>query len=165
MTPELKVACELVFQEHKASGKPINWNKDSFRGRISFGLAAMAKQTLEKRNIICALNPAKKTITALNPSAVTAANFEEAEEMIQNKIPVLVTDKVDDQPTYITHRVSGFTPTAPDDTDKLLKVRGQSLSKSTKLKWQVKPLFYYIVWVVGAAIAGGLITYLLGLLI
>ena len=45
MTPELKSACELVFQEHKISGKPINWNKDSFRGQLSFGMAEMAKQT------------------------------------------------------------------------------------------------------------------------
>ena len=165
MTPELKAACELVFQEHKASGKPINWNKDSFRERISFGLAAMAKQTLEKRNIICTLNPAKKTITTLNPLAVTAANFEEAEEMIQNKIPVLIAPKIDAQPTYVTRRVTGFTPTDPDDSDRLIKVSSKSLPKSTKLKWQVKPLFYNIMWVVGAAIAGGLITYLLGLLI
>ena len=165
MTPELKVACELVFQEHKMSGKPINWNKDSFRGRLSFGLAAMAKETLEKRNIICTLNPSKKTITSLNPSAATAANFEEAEEMIQNKIPVLVAHKIDDQPTYTTHRVSAFTPTVPDDTDMLLKVSDKSLLTSTKAKWQVTPLFYNILWVVGAAIAGGLITYLLGLLI
>ena len=165
MTPELKAACELVFQEHKSSGKPINWNKDSFRGRISFGLAAMAKQTLETRNIICTPNPAKKTITALNPSAANAANFEEAEDMIQNKLPVLVTDKVNDQPTYVTHRVSGLAPTTPDDTETLLKVRGKSLPTSTKVKWQLNPLFYTIMWIVAAAIAGGLITYLLGLLI
>ena len=165
MTPELKLACELVFQEHKASGKPINWNKDSFRGRISFGLAAMAKETLEKRNIICTLNPAKKTITTLNPSAVTAANFEEAEEMIQNRIPVLVTHKVDDQPTYVPHRASSFAPIAPDVIDRLLKVNDESLPTSTKIKRPVKPIVYTIMFVIGAAIAGGLITYLLGLLI
>ena len=165
MTPELKAACELVFQEHKSSGKPINWNKDSFRGRISFGLAAMAKQTLETRNIICTPNPAKKTITALNPSAANAANFEEAEDMIQNKIPVLVTHKVDDQPTYVTHRVSGFVPTAPVITERLLKVNDEPLPTSTKVKRPVKPIVYTIMFVIGAAIAGGLITYLLGLLI
>jgi len=164
MTPELKAACELVFQEHKTARKPINWNKDSFRGRISFGLAAMAKETLEKRNIICALNPAKKTITALNPSAVNAANFEEAGEMIQNKIPVLVTNKVAHKHAYVIHGVSNFSP-ATDDTDRLLKVSDSSLSTSKKIKLQASPVFYNIMWVVSAAIAGVLITYLLGLLI
>jgi len=163
MTPELKVACELVFQEHKTSRKPINWNKDSFRGRISFGLAAMAKETLEKRNIICTLNPAKKTVTALNPSAVTAANFEEAGEMIQNK-PVLVTNKSDHKPAYVIHGVSNFAP-ATDDTDRLLKDSDKSLPTSPKVKLQASPVFYNIMWVVSAAIAGVLITYLLGLLI
>ena len=164
MTPELKVACELVFQEHKTSSKPINWNKDCFRGRISFGLAAMAKETLEKRNIICTLNPTKKTITTLNPLAVTAANFEEAGEMVQNKIPVLVANKVDHKPVYVTHGVSNFAP-ATGGTDTLLKVSDKSLTTLPKVKWRLKPLFYKIVWVVGAAIAGVLITYLLGLLV
>ena len=164
MTPELKVACELVFQEHKTSRKPISWNKDSFRGRISFGLAAMAKETLEKRNIICPLNPAKKTITALNPSAATAANFEEAGEIIQNKIPVLVTNKVEHKHAYVSHGASAFSP-GTDNTDRLLKVSDKSLPASPKIKRQAKALFYNIMWVVGAAIAGALITYLLGLLI
>jgi len=165
MTPELKAACELVFQEHKASGKPFNWNKDSFRERLSFGLAAMAKQTLEKRNIICTLNPAKKTITTLNPLAVTAANFEEATEMVQNKIPVLVTNKVDDEPAYITHRVSGFAHKATNDTDRLVKIRVKSMAPPVAIKRWMRPLFSYIIWMIGALAGGALITYLLSLLI
>ncbi len=165
MTPELRTACELVFQEHKALGKPISWNKDSFRGRISFGLAAMAKETLEKRNIICTVNPAKKTVTVLNPAAATAASFEAAGEMIYNNIQVLVTTKADDEPAYITHRVSGFANTIAANTDKLLKIRIRSKTTPAKTKGWMKPLFLYIIWVVCAAAAGGLITYLLGLLI
>ena len=164
MTPELKVACELVFQEHKTSRKPINWNKDSFRGRISFGLAAMAKETLEKRNIICTLNPTKKTITTLNPLAVTAANFEEAGEMVQNKIPVLVANKVDHKPAYVTHGVSNFAPVT-DDTDRLLKVRDKSITPAIETKRRMKPVLSYIIWMVGALAGGALITYLLSLLV
>ena len=56
MTPELKNACEVVFQGHKTSVKPITWNKDAFRGRLPFGLSAMAKEILVSKNIICFLN-------------------------------------------------------------------------------------------------------------
>jgi len=93
-----------------------------------------------------------------------ASNFEEAGEMVQNKIPVLVANKVDHKPAYVTHGVSNFAP-ATDGTDRLLKVSDKSLTTSPKVKWQVKPLFYNVAWVVGAAIAGVLITYLLGLLV
>ena len=37
MTPELKIACEVVFQEHKTSSYPVTWNRDAFRGRLSTG--------------------------------------------------------------------------------------------------------------------------------
>ena len=30
MTPELKIACEIVFQEHKVSIHPIKWNRIYF---------------------------------------------------------------------------------------------------------------------------------------
>jgi hypothetical protein len=166
MTPELKSACELVFQEHKISGKPINWNKDSFRGQLSFGMAAMAKQTLEMRHIICTVSPVKKTVTFLNPVAAAATNVEEAEVMIENKIPVLVSNKVDDQPAYVAHRVSGFAnTTTTDDTDRLLKYRGKTIATQAEIQWWAKPVFTYIILPVSAAVAGGLITYLLGLLV
>ena len=88
MTPELKVACELVFQEHKSSSYPVTWNRDAFRGRISTGLTEMAKDTLLRKNIICYPNPGKKILTVLNPAVQTASNYEEAEDMVLNKIPV-----------------------------------------------------------------------------
>src|SRR4051812_31056823 len=106
MTPELKKACELVFQEHKIATGPISWTKDSFRGRLSFGMAALAKETLERRNIICPRNPAKKSFTILNPMATSASSFEEAEEMIQNKRPVIVLNKEAVEREYTTHRIS-----------------------------------------------------------
>lgn len=165
MTPELRKACELVFQEHKASAKPINWNKDPFLGRLSFGQAVMARETLEKRNIICPFNPTKKTVTVLNPAAATAAGFEEAGRMIDRNIQVLVSNSADDEPAYITHHVTGFTNTIAANTDKLQKIRISSKTTPTITKEWKNSLFVYIIWVVCAAAAGGLITYLLGLLI
>ena len=91
MTPELKTACELVFQEHKLSAQPIKWSSDAFRGRISFGLSEMAKETLVKKNIILWPDKSKKIFTKLNPDVVTASSFEEAEKMIETKKPVLAT--------------------------------------------------------------------------
>src|SRR6476660_4639037 len=89
MTPELKTACELVFQEHKLSAQPIKWSSDAFRGRISFGLSEMAKETLVKKNIILWPDRSKKIFTKLNPDVATAHSFEEAEKMIETKKPAL----------------------------------------------------------------------------
>src|SRR5215475_10004455 len=89
MTPELKVACELVFQEHKSSGQPIKWSRDAFRGRISIGLSEMAKETLVKKRIILLPNKAKKTFTQLNPEVASATSFEEAEQMIDGKLAAM----------------------------------------------------------------------------
>ena len=161
MTPELKTACELVFQEHKTATTPINWTKDAFRGRLSFGMAALAKETLEKRNIICPRNPAKKTYTVLNPAATSAASFEEAEEIILNKKNVAVLDTEVKERKYVTHRV---TTVSNDDKKQILPLTRMAQTKGAA-KWWTKPVFYYIILPVCAAIAGGLITYLLGLLI
>ena len=165
MTPELKTACELVFQEHKSSQKRVNWHKDAFRGRLSFGLAAMAKQTLEAKNIIRTISPAKKTITVLNPAATAAASFEEAEVMIQNKVAVLTTKKSDDKPAYITLRVAGVASADADDTNRSEKKNNKSITTSSEIKWWMKPLFNYVLLPACAIIVGVLITYLLGLLI
>jgi hypothetical protein len=153
MTPELKAACEVVFQEHKSSGDPITWNKDAFRGRIAFGLAAMAKQTLERKNIICVSNPAKKTMTVLNPAVTGAASFEEAEEMIQNKVPSVAGNIADDRPAYSTHPVSNFVSISADYTEPVA-TRG-------KIKWYLKSWLYYFVWPVCALIAGVVIAWVL----
>ena len=158
MTPELKNACELVFQEHKLAAEPINWTKDAFRGRLSFGIAALAKETLEKRNIIRPRNPAKKTFTILNPVAFAAGNFEEAEEIIQNKNPVALLSTETTERQYVAHRVIAKNA---NDSDKKLN---EAVS-TEETKWWMKPIFYYVLLPVSAAIAGGLITYLLGLLV
>src|SRR6478736_4248613 len=89
MTPELKTACELVFQEHKLSPQPIKWHRDAFRGRISIGLCEMAKETLVRKNIILWPDRSKKIFTKLNPDVATAHSFEEAEKMIETKKPAL----------------------------------------------------------------------------
>ena len=158
MTPELRNACELVFQEHKSAAAPINWTKDAFRGRLSFGMAALAKETLEKRNIIRPRNPAKKTYTVLNPAAFAAGNFEEAEEIILNNKPVVVLGKEHPDRQYVTHRITASNP-LPQES----KLNGTASVAETK--WWMKPFFCYVLLPIGAAIAGGLITYLLGLLV
>src|SRR6185369_13502866 len=89
MTPELKTACELVFQEHKLSAQPIKWSRDAFRGRISIGLSEMAKETLVKKNIIVWPDKSKKIFTKLNPDVAMARSFEEAEKMIETRKPML----------------------------------------------------------------------------
>jgi hypothetical protein len=165
MTPELKKACELVFQEHKIATGPISWTKDSFRGRLSFGMAALAKETLERRNIICPRNPAKKTFTILNPMATGASNFEEAEEMIQNKTPVIVLNKEAVEREYTTHRIPAVKNSDADIKSSLLEAHNKPVTKFRQTRSWVKPLLWYFVFPICAAIAGGLITYLLGLLI
>jgi hypothetical protein len=163
MTPELKTACETVFQEHKASGYPINWKRDIFRGRISIGLIEMTKETLIRKNIIYLPNPAKKTITVLNPAVAAAATFEEAEEMIRNKVSSLVVNMVDDQPAYVARQVSGFVSRPAKYAHRLLTIAGKSETATDEKKWYMKPLFYYVIWPVCAAVAGGLIAWLIGL--
>ncbi len=163
MTPELKTACEVVFQEHKIAAEPINWTKDAFRGRLSFGMAALAKETLERRNIICPRNPAKKTTTVLNPVAFEAASFEEAGEIVQTRKTVAVLNKENSNRQYVAHRFSSVN--IPND--KVLPAKTKSITSltSSETKWWMKPAFSYIVLPICAAIVGGLITYLLGLLI
>ena len=165
MTPELKNACELVFQEHKRATEPISWTKDSFRGRLSFGMAALAKETLVRRNIICPRNPAKKTFTILNPMATGAASFEEAEEMIQNKRPVIVLNKEEgEKREYTTHRISTVKNSSTDIKSGPLEPNNKLVTKSRQTSW-MKPVIWYFILPVCGAIAGGLVTYLLGLLI
>src|SRR5690242_5668765 len=91
MTPELRTACEVVFQEHKVSAQPIKWSSETFRGRISLGLSDLAKDTLVKKKIIVVPNKSKKVITQLNPVVASAASFEEADDIITNnkQVPVI----------------------------------------------------------------------------
>ena len=166
MTPELKKACELVFQEHKTSVEPISWSKDSFSGRLPFGLSALAKQTLEKKSIIQTVGPTKKVMTTLNPLVLTASSFEEADEWIQAKAPKLIVETTADfieEPIFQNDEV--FANTNVKDIARLLKVRGTPLPRATSVKWWAKPIFSYFIWPVSAAIGGALVTFLLGLLV
>jgi hypothetical protein len=161
MTPELKIACEIVFQEHKASPDPIVWNKEAFRGRISIGLREMAKDTLVRKNVIYFLNPAKKINTLLNSAAAGAANFEEAIELVQNKVPALLASTADQRPAYIPMKVSRPVNHPPKPTLRLVKITWEPESAITKVRWYLKPIFYYVVWPLCAAAVSILIAYLI----
>jgi hypothetical protein len=163
MTPELKQACELIFQEHKTSRLPIDWNKNVFQGRIAFHLSALAKQTLEKRNIIWTVNGRKKSTTILNPDASLAASFEEAEELILNKYAVVIAEEEKNKFEYILHQVAG-EPIAISDTDKKAKTLNKPGIAKSKIRRSGNS-FYYFILLLAAAIAGAILTYLIGLLV
>jgi hypothetical protein len=186
MTPELKTACELVFQEHKLSAQPIKWSRDAFRGRISIGLSEMAKETLVKKNIILWPDKSKKIFTKLNPDVATARSFEEAEKMIETKKPVLATmpaiegnfnvaDLVADLdtprtstaftiPTILTTPTTPIPP--PSRSYSLMKIVPLTETTETtaaEINWWMKPLYLYFVWPVCGAVVGVLISMLMNL--
>ncbi len=180
MTPELKTACELVFQEHKLSAQPIKWSSDAFRGRISFGLSEMAKETLVKKNIILWPDKSKKIFTKLNPDVATAHSFEEAEKMIETKKPVLATmpaiegnlnvaDVVAelDTPQPSTTFTIPTTPTPPPKRSyslmKIVPLIETTEATAVEAKWWMKPLYLYVVWPVCGAVVGILISMLMNL--
>jgi hypothetical protein len=163
MTPELKIACEVVFQEHKVGSLPVKWNRDAFRGRISIGLSEMAKVTLVTKKIIFLPDRSKKVITLLNPAVAEAASFEEADEMIKNKVQVPVTGINDDQPVFIADQVSGFTNVPAKYSHSRLSIAAIPQAPLAGIKWYMKPVFYYVVWPVCAAAAGALISFLIQL--
>lgn len=183
MTPELKTACELVFQEHKLSAQPIKWNRDAFRGRISIGLSEMAKETLVKKNIILWPDKSKKIFTKLNPDVATARSFEEAEKMIETKRPVLATMPVIEGGFNVADLIADLEP-PPTQTQVLAPVtakqtapspspsRSYSLMKIVpptdttettvvEVKWWMKPLYLYVIWPVCGAVVGVLISMLM----
>ena len=160
MTPELKTACELIFQEHKLSAQPIKWNRDAFRGRISIGLSEMAKETLVKKNIILLPAQSKKLFTQLNPDVAAAHSFEEAEKIIETKIPNLQISSAYDAETYITDHVFGFAATPPRIH------QGPVTRTQIKLadkKWYLKPFYLYVAWLICGFAAGVLICRLMDL--
>ena|ERR1700741_4396582 len=158
MTPELRTACEVVFQEHKSSDRPITWHKDAFRGRVSLGLSELAKETLVRRNIIYFPNQAKRTITQLNPVVASAETFEEAIEMVQCKVPSLVSNV---RETADVNFVSDFIHHPTPSSSRLIRITAKPAQVISREKWYLKPLFYYIVWPVCAAGLGLLIAYLM----
>jgi len=105
----------------------------------------------------------KKIITLLNPAVVAAASFEEAEEIIGNKTPVLATSGQDDHTTYIADPVPDFISTGSTYSHLLLQSNGNAELAIAGIKWYLKPLFYYVVWPLCAAVAGALIAFLIDL--
>jgi hypothetical protein len=161
MTPELRRACEMIFQEHKTSAQPINWHKDLFRGRISIGLSEVAKETLLKNKIIQYVNHGKKTITILQPEMAAAVTFEEALIIAQNKMPALAT--ITTEASYATViddlKESSFFERSENPPLRLVKVSGEVDIASTPSKWYTRPLFYYFIGPASALALGALIAF------
>ena len=180
MTPELKTACELVFQEHKLSTQPIKWTRDIFRGRISIGLSEMAKETLVKKNIILWPDKSKKIFTKLNPGVASAHSFEEAERMVETKKPLLATmpviegnfnvaDLVKEIEIPLAQTAQQSTPTSlrqKTHSYSLMKIVPPTETTETtvaEVNWWMKPLYLYVVWPICGAVLGVLISMLMNL--
>jgi hypothetical protein len=162
MTPELKIACEVVFQEHKITAQPVKWKGEAFRGRISIGLSEMAKETLVSKNIIYIPDKTKKIFTLLNPVVSAATNFEEAEEMLAKKTQALLPITTTEENDFITQDVPGFEITNSNYSHRHFTIAGTSDTAVAGTKWYLKPLFFYVVWPVCGALAGAFIAYLIG---
>ena len=164
MTPELKVACEVVFQEHKTAHHSVTWNRDAFLGRLSTGLTEMAKDTLIRRKIIYYPNPSKKMITLLSPQAEMAASFEEAEKIVSSPVPVLYPVQADTDHAS-TNAASVPAPSyvrKPVVAKRFVTMTTEKVAMVAELKWYMKPAFYYFVWPVCAAAAGIIIAHYMG---
>ncbi len=161
MTPELKNACELIFQEHKASTYPVTWNRDAFRGRISTGLCEMGKETLLRKNIIYYPNPSKKILTKLNPAVSDADSYEEAGYIILNKVPSLSAAVVEDnrKQTIVAHHVPTFVRRPV--SQRLIAINGKTESIAVN-KWYMAPMFIYLLWPICAAVIFWFIAYFIG---
>jgi len=157
MTPELSTACELVFQQHKSSPEPINWNKDPFRGRVSMGLRDLAKDTLVRKNIICFPNPQKKVNTVLNPAVTAAGSYQEAIEIIQVGAPAL-SPAVASKPAYVSMQSSEFINHSLKHTARIVRITATEMMME-RPKWYLRPFFYYCLWPACAALVGILVAY------
>ena len=174
MTPELKVACEAVFQEHRASIHGIDWKKDIFRGRISTGLSEKAKETLLMKNIICYPKPGKKAITLLNPRVTGASTCDEAEKILLNKIvlspvvsePVvsepMVREPMPESPIIAVKAKRPLADNRPIPQRFVVSSAAENVAYLEKERWYLKPVLVYFVWPVCAAITGGALAYLIG---
>jgi len=163
MTPELKVACEAVFQEHRASIRGIDWKKDIFRGRISTGLSEKAKETLLMKNIIYYPNPVKKAITLLNPRVTAASSCDEAEKVLLNKV---VLTPVISEPVAEPAIIAVKTKRTPADNKPIpqrfvISSAAENVAYVEKEKWYLKPVLVYFVWPLCAAVTGGALAYLI----
>lgn len=166
MTPELKHACELVFQEHKSTSFPVTWNRDAFRGRLSTGLTEMAKDTLIRKQIILYPNPNKRINTILNPAIASADSYEEAESVILSKLPLLSATRISPPRSLVPETMTPVMsrPARAVTHHRLVTVTGETKAMATEMRWYMKPVFYYVIWPVLAAAFGGLIAYLMGML-
>ena len=139
----------------------------AFRGQLSLGLSELAKETLVEKKIIILPNKSKKIITLLNPAVASASSFEEAEEMIGNNIPTAQVRAasptpslrpINGRPVFVAAKISevkipdpkpifatkAFEPATP-------------ISQVTRVKWYLKPVFYYFIWpICGLALGAGL---------
>lgn len=185
MTPELRASCELVFQEHKLAASPIAWNKHIFREKMSIGLCDLAKETLVKKKIIYFPKPAKKTITILNPEVATASSFEEAIAIAESKLSVIAGEQEKEKtlydeiysPEFMEYAdPEDYTPAKksvirqPQPKVKVVQVQPKIQLKAqpalvaataTEEKWWLKPVFYYVIWPLSAAIVSVSIAWLL----
>src|SRR4030095_16545845 len=167
MTPELKKACEAVFQEHRANINGIDWKKDVFRGRISTGLSEKAKETLLSKNIIYYPNPVKKAITLLNPEVSVASTCEEDEKVCLHQIvlsPPITTAPVVAEPAIVAAKTK--RPVADNKPIPQRFVISTPATENVALiekdKRDLKPVLVYFVWPVFGAAAGGGLAYLIG---
>jgi hypothetical protein len=174
MTPELRASCELVFQEHKLAASPIAWNKHIFREKMSIGLSDLAKETLVKKKIIFFPKPAKKTITILNPEVATATSFEEAIAIAESKSSGTEGEPVKEKTLYDEIYAPEFMEYADPDNytpaKKIIKEQPKVkvilaqpniqlqtqpalvATTATAEKWYLKPVFYYVIWPLAAAV-------------
>lgn len=163
MTPELRRACELIFQEHKTAAQPINWHKDLFRGRISIGLSEIAKETLLKNKIIQYAHQGKKTTTILQPGVATAVTFEEALVIALHTTPTIVTAAPEVRRIRVIDDLNddSFDEHPEDASLRLVRVSGEVEMAVNSSKWYTRPLFYYFIGPVIALGLGALIAFLL----
>ena len=122
----------------------------------------MAKDTLLRKNIIYYPDPPKKINTMLNPTISGAHSFEEAESMILNKIPALSASRVDNQRTLVAKHNHVSTFVSRPVAHRLVTLTGETETIPAESKWYMKPVFFYVVWPLLAAVLGGLIAYLMG---
>ncbi len=162
MTPELKKACEVVFQEHKSAEQPIAWNEEAFGGKISIGLREMAKETLAEKQIIRYISKGKgkRTITILNPAASTAGSFEEAASLLKNGAgsPAILSGQGEPVKKHIHVSVISREENKPSPS---FTAPPRRAGKMQGNEWYRKPFFYYVVWPLCAITLGILIAFFL----
>ena len=163
MTPELQLACEAIFQEHKAKNNSISWGKDAFRGRISTGMLDLAKETLLSKHIIFYPNPAKKVITKLNPEIMAAHSFAEAEILVLNgKPPVLASLGIHDiSSTVVSEKGHLILADKPRSSQIVDTPHDDYEPSHTKTKWYKSTIFTYLVWPLCAAVLFWFIAWLI----